>query len=430
MTNAKMRFAEMSRAQLEEKLSALRAAYEEYKAQGLTLDMSRGKPGADQLDLSMDVLTCIDGREGYTAANGFDTRNYGILDGLPEAKSLFADILHMDAANVIVGGNSSLNMMFDYIAQAYGTGLCGNAPWSTQGEVKFLCPVPGYDRHFAVTAHFGIKLIPVAMTAEGPDMDAVEELIKDAAVKGMWCVPIYSNPDGITYSDATVRRIAAMKPAAKDFRVMWDNAYCLHHVEDAGDTLLDLYPELVKNGNEDMAVMFTSTSKISFPGAGVAAMAASPANIADVKRRLTVQTIGYDKMNMLRHVRYFKDLDGIKAHMKRHAAIMRPKFAAVTDALERHLSGTGVAAWHDPKGGYFVSVNLMAGCAKRTIELLAAAGVNMTPAGATYPYGNDPKDSNLRIAPSYPTVEELKVAMELFCICAQIACAEKCLANN
>ncbi len=281
-----------------------------------------------------------------------------------------------------------------------------------------------------MTAHFGIKLIPVAMTAEGPDMDTVEELVKDPAVKGMWCVPMYSNPDGITYSDATVRRIASMKPAAKDFRVMWDNAYCLHHIEEVGDTLLDLYPELVKNGNEDVAVMFTSTSKISFPGAGVAALAASPANIADVKRRMTVQTIGYDKMNMLRHVKFFKDLDGIKAHMKRHAAIMRPKFAAVTDALARHLGGTDVATWHDPKGGYFVSVNLMAGCAKRTIELLAAAGVNMTPAGATYPYGNDPQDSNLRIAPSYPTVEELKVAMELFCLCAQIACAEKCLANN
>ena len=427
MMNEKMRFAEMTQAQLEEKLAGLRAAYDEYKAQGLSLDMSRGKPGADQLDLSMDMLTCLD---GYTAANGLDTRNYGIVDGLPEAKALFADILHMDTANIIVGGNSSLNMMFDYIAQAYGSGLCGCAPWSTQGKVKFLCPAPGYDRHFAVTAHFGIELIPVTMTAEGPDMDVVEELVKDPAVKGMWCVPMYSNPEGITYSDATVRRIAAMKPAAKDFRVMWDNAYCLHHIVEEGDTLLDLYPELVKNGNEDMAVMFTSTSKISFPGAGVAALAASPNNIADIKRRMMVQTIGYDKINMLRHVKFFENLDGIKQHMKRHAAIMQPKFAAVTDALERHLGGTDVAAWHNPKGGYFVSVNLMEGCAKRTIELLAAAGVNMTPAGATYPYGNDPQDSNLRIAPSYPTVAELKVAMELFCLCAQIACAEKCLANK
>ncbi len=425
MMNANERLAAMPRAQLEEKLASLRAAYDAYKAQGLKLDMSRGKPGADQLDLSMDMLTCV---QDYTAADGLDTRNYGLVDGLPETKALFADILHMDAANVIVGGNSSLNMMFDYIAQAYGSGLCGHAPWSTQGEIKFLCPAPGYDRHFAVTNHFGITLIPVAMTAEGPDMDAVEELIQNASVKGMWCVPMYSNPDGITYSDATVRRIAAMKPAAKDFRVMWDNAYCLHHIAEEGDVLLDLYPELVKNGNEDMAVMFTSTSKISFPGAGVAALAASPANVADIKRRMMVQTIGYDKMNMLRHVRYFKDIDGIKAHMKRHAAVMRPKFAAVTEALERHLAGTGAATWHNPKGGYFVSVNLMAGCAKRTIELLAAAGVNMTPAGATFPYGDDPQDSNLRIAPSYPTVEELKVAMELFCICAQIACAEKCLA--
>ncbi len=427
MKNTTVRFAEMPRAELEEKLNGLRAIYEDYKAQGLKLDMSRGKPGSEQLDLSMAMLACVN---DYDAANGFDTRNYGIVDGLPEAKALFADILGVEAENVIVGGNSSLNMMFDYLAQAYSTGLCGCAPWSTQGEIKFLCPVPGYDRHFAVTQHFGIKLIPVEINAEGPDMDVVEELIKDPAVKGMWCIPMYSNPTGITYSDATVRRIAAMKPAAKDFRVMWDNAYCLHHFEETGDKLLPLYPELVKNDNEDMVVMFTSTSKITFPGAGVAAMAASPANVADTKRRMSVQTIGCDKMNMLRHVTYFKNIDGVKEHMKRHAAIMRPKFAVVTEALERHLGGTDVASWHNPKGGYFVSVNLMEGCAKRTIALLSEAGVNMTPAGATYPYGNDPKDSNLRIAPSYPSVEELKVAIELFCICAQIACVEKCLEKN
>ena len=427
MKNMTVRFAEMPRAELEEKLASLRAIYEDYKAQGLKLDMSRGKPGSEQLDLSMAMLACVD---DYDAANGFDTRNYGIVDGLPEAKALFADILGVGVENVIVGGNSSLNMMFDYLAQAYSTGLCGCAPWSAQDEIKFLCPVPGYDRHFAVTQHFGIKLIPVTINADGPDMDAVEELIQDPAVKGMWCIPMYSNPTGITYSDETVRRIAAMKPAAKDFRVMWDNAYCLHHFEEQGDKLLPLYPELVKNGNEDLAVMFTSTSKITFPGAGVAAMAASPANVEDVKRRMAVQTIGCDKMNMLRHVTYFKNIDGVKEHMKRHAAIMRPKFAVVTEALERHLGGTDVASWHNPKGGYFVSVNLMEGCAKRTIALLSEAGVNMTPAGATYPYGNDPKDSNLRIAPSYPSVEELKVAIELFCICAQIACVEKCLASK
>ncbi len=430
MNNQATAFADMSKAQLEEKLASLCAEYDRYARAGLTLDMSRGKPGADQLDLTMAMLDCVGATASYAAANGLDTRNYGLVDGLPEAKALFADILHMDAANVIVGGNSSLNMMFDYIAQAYSRGVCGNAPWSAQGEVKFLCPSPGYDRHFAVTNYFGITLIPVAMTAAGPDMDAVEALIKDPSVKGMWCVPMYSNPDGITYSDDTVRRLAAMKPAAPDFRIMWDNAYCLHHIAEEGDVLLDLYPELVKNGNENMAVMFTSTSKVSFPGAGVAALAASPANIADIKRRMAVQTIGHDKVNMLRHVRYFKDLDGVKAHMKKHAAIMRPKFAVVTDALERHLAGTGAAQWHNPRGGYFVSVNLAEGCAKRTIALLAAAGVNMTPAGATYPYGIDPADSNLRIAPSYPTVEELRVAMELFCICAQIACIEKILTKN
>ncbi len=430
MTNETKRFDAMTAVELEETLATLRSEYDAYAAQGLTLDMSRGKPGAEQLDLSMDLFTCINEAQDYRAADGFDIRNYGIVDGLPEAKALFGDILHMDADNVIVGGNSSLNMMFDYISQAYAGGVCGHKPWCTQGDVKFLCPAPGYDRHFAVTAHFGIRLIPVAMTAAGPDMDAVEDLVKDPLVKGMWCVPMYSNPDGITYSDDTVRRLAAMKPAAEDFRVMWDNAYCLHHVVGEGDTLLDLYPELVKNGNEDMAVMFTSTSKVTFPGAGVAALAASPANIADIKRRMAVQTIGYNKINMLRHVKYFKNIDGIKEHMKRHAAIIRPKFAAVTDALERHLAGTGAAEWHNPRGGYFVSVNLAEGCAKRTIALLKAAGVNMTPAGATYPYGNDPADSNLRIAPSYPTVEELRVAMELFCICARMAYIEKILKNK
>ncbi len=427
MNKNTMRYDAMSVAQLEEKLASLCAVYADYAAQGLKLDMSRGKPGAEQLDLSMGLFTCVNEAEDYRAADGFDIRNYGIVDGLPEAKELFGDILHMDASRVIVGGNSSLNMMFDYIAQAYSRGVCGHKPWSTQGEVKFLCPAPGYDRHFAVTAYFGIQLIPVAMTATGPDMDAVEALVKDPLVKGMWCVPMYSNPEGITYSDDTVRRLAAMKPAAEDFRIMWDNAYCLHHVVEEGDTLLDIYPELEKNGNEDMVVMFTSTSKVSFPGAGVAALAASDANIADIKCRMAVQTIGYNKINMLRHVKYFKNIDGIKAHMQRHAAIIGPKFAAVIDALEKHLAGTGAAQWHNPRGGYFVSVNLATGCAKRTIALLREAGVNMTPAGATYPYGNDPADSNLRIAPSYPTVEELRVAMELFCICAQIAYIEKLL---
>ncbi len=416
-----------NQSEKEQRLASLRQQYAAMQAQGLNLNMARGKPGSDQLALSMEVLDCVNAREGYLAQDSTDGRNYGLVDGLPEAKALFGQILHMPPELVIVGGNSSLNMMFDYIATAYSRGVCGGIPWSQQGRVKFLCPAPGYDRHFAVTAYFGIELIPVPMTPAGPDMDQVERLVADPLVKGMWCVPMYSNPEGITYSDDTVRRIAAMQPAAADFRVMWDNAYCVHHLTEQPDVLLDIYPELQKHGHEDMVVQFTSTSKISFPGAGVAAMAASPANIADVKARMTIQTIGHDKLNMLRHVRYFKDLAGITAHMKRHAAILRPKFQMVLDTLEKRLGGKGIATWHTPKGGYFVSVDLPQGCACRTVALLQEAGVVMTPAGATYPYGKDPLDSNLRIAPSYPTVEELEQAMEMFCVCAELAALEKTL---
>ncbi len=409
-----------------QRLAALQQQYEEFKAQGLQLDMSRGKPGADQLDLTLNImLECVNPRDGYKASNGIDVRNYGLLDGIPEAKKLFGDVLHMPPEQVIVGGNSSLNMMYDYIATAYARGVCGEQSWCRQEGVKFLCPAPGYDRHFAITGYFGIEMIPIDMTPTGPDMDQVEKYIADPLVKGMWCVPMYSNPDGITYSDDTVRRLAAMTPAAKDFRIMWDNAYCLHHLQEPGDTLLDIYPELEKHGHEDMVIMFTSTSKISFPGAGVAVLAASPANVADVKSRMTIQTIGHDKLNMLRHVRYFRDVPGLQAHMRLHAAILRPKFQVVLDALESHFAGTDMVRWHTPKGGYFVSVNLADGCAKRTVELLKEAGVVMTAAGATYPYGKDPRDSNLRIAPSFPTVEELRTAMELFCICAEMAYLEK-----
>jgi len=420
----------MTRQQLAQREITLRQQYLSLQAQGLQLDMSRGKPGVQQLDLSLEMLECVNPRDGYTAANGFDARNYGVLDGLPEVKSLFGDMLGVAPEQVIVGGNSSLNMMFDYISTCYSRGVCGNLPWCRQGEVKFLCPVPGYDRHFAVTEFFGIKMIPVEMTPYGPDMNKIEELVKDPSVKGMWCVPMYSNPDGITYSDDTVRRIAALKPAAEDFRIIWDNAYCLHHLEDEGDTLLNIYPELVKNGNEDMVVMFTSTSKISFPGSGVAALAASPANVADVKKRMTIQTIGHDKLNMLRHIRFFGDIEGVKRHMKLHAAVLRPRFRVVLDTLEAQLAGLDIAHWHQPRGGYFVSVNVMDGCAKRTVQLLREAGVVMTGAGATYPYGNDPRDRNIRIAPSYPSVEELAVAMELFCLCVELACVEKLLGET
>ncbi len=418
---------DMSREALLARQLELQKAYEDYRARGLQLDMSRGKPSKEQLDLTLDMLECVNARDGYTAENDLDVRNYGLLDGLPEAKRLFGGMLHMPPEAVIVGGNSSLNMMFDYIATAYSHGVCGHEAWCRQGKVKFLCPAPGYDRHFGVTEYFGIEMLTVDMTPDGPDMEQVETLIRDPLVKGMWCVPMYSNPDGITYSDETVRRLAAMQPAAPDFRIMWDNAYCVHHLYDEGDTLLDIYPELQKHGREDMVIMFASTSKISFPGSGVAVLAASPANVADVKSRMTIQTIGHDKLNMLRHVRYFKDLDGIHEHMKLHAALLRPRFDAVLTALDTQLAGRGIAHWHTPRGGYFISVDVMDGCAKRTVALLREAGVIMTGAGATYPYGKDPHDSNIRIAPSYPSVEELKLAMELFCICAELACVEKLL---
>ncbi len=410
--------------QLQERLGELRGRYEEYKARDLRLDMSRGKPSSEQLDLSMDMIESLSAKDVYMTSTGFDTRNYGVLDGIPEAKLMFAELLGVSPDNVIIGGNSSLNMMFDYIATAWSKGVCGNTPWCELDRVKFLCPVPGYDRHFGVTAYFGVEMIPVPMTATGPDMDLIEEYVKDPAVKGAWCVPMYSNPDGITYSDETIRRFAALKPAAPDFRVMWDNAYCVHHLTDTPDSMLNIFDVAKEYNSEDLFVEFMSTSKISFPGAGVAAMAASVRNIADIKSRMTVQTIGHDKLNMLRHVRYFKNADGVRAHMKRHAAVLAPRFELVLAMLDRELSGRGIAEWHKPNGGYFVSVNVSEGCAKRTVKLLAEAGVVLTGAGATYPYGNDPADSNIRLAPSYPPLEELQVAMELFCICAEIAVIE------
>ena len=417
----------MSKQELTQRVTALREEYEGYKARGLSLDMSRGKPGAEQLDLTNGLLDCVNARTGFCTDAGFDTRNYGLLDGTPEAKALFAELLDVPTDNVVVAGNSSLNLMFDYIAQAVSTGLCGNTPWGQLSEVKFLCPVPGYDRHFAITEHFGISMITVPMTENGPDMDMVEELVKDPAVKGMWCVPMYSNPQGITYSDETVRRLANMVPAAPDFRIMWDNAYCIHHLTDTPDTLLNIFDEVHAVGHDDMVVIFASTSKVSFPGAGVAVLAASKANIADIKRRLTVQTIGHDKINMLRHTRFFGNAEGVHQHMKLHAAVLRPKFDVVLSALENRLGDTGAARWHTPNGGYFVSVELQNGCAKETVRLLKEAGVVITPAGATYPYGQDPNDSVLRIAPSYPPLSELEIAMELFCICAELVYAEKLL---
>ena len=416
----------MTIEQLRQRQQALRAEYEAFCARGLHLDLSRGKPGPDLLDLTVDMLDCVSAETGYTTAGGVDTRNYGLLDGIPEAKQLFADILDVDPENILVGGNSSLNLMYDYIATAYAKGVCGCEPWSRQGAVKFLCPVPGYDRHFAITEFFGIEMISVPMTAEGPDMDVVEAAVRDPLVKGMWCIPMYSNPTGITFSDETVRRLAAMVPAAKDFRIMWDNAYCLHHLyEDKQDHLLNLFREAKIWDHEDHVIEFTSTSKISFPGAGVAALAASPANIADIKKRLRVETIGYDKINMLRHARYFRDLDGVKAQMRLRANVLRPKFDLVLRTLEEKLGGLGIATWTNVVGGYFVSVDLLPGCAKKTAELMKNAGIILTGAGATFPYGIDPQDANLRLAPSYPPIEELAVSMELFCLCAELVAVEK-----
>ncbi len=417
----------MTKEQLSAKLSALQAVYQDYCSRGLSLDMSRGKPCTEQLELTMELADCVNARTGAVSANGIDTRNYGFVEGIAEMQSLFGDILKVPAEQIIVGGNSSLNLMYDYIAQAYSIGICGHTPWCKLPEVKFLCPVPGYDRHFAITEYFGISMICVPMTADGPDMDLVESLVADPAVKGMWCVPMYSNPDGITYSDDTVRRLAALKPAAPDFRIMWDNAYGVHHLTETPDTLLDLYAETQQTGNENIAIYFTSTSKISFPGSGVSAVGASAENVADIKKRLTVQTIGYDKQNMLRHARFFPDLNAVTEHMKLHAAVLRPKFEIVLSTLHTVLGDLGIADWHTPNGGYFVSVTLMDGCAKEVVDMLKNAGVALTGAGATYPYHNDPHDANLRIAPTYPPCEELQIAMDLFCVCVQIVSIQKLL---
>ena len=414
-------YTKMTAQELNAEKEILEKRYNNFKAKGLKLDMSRGKPGADQLDLSMG-LNDVD---GYIA-DGIDVRNYGILDGIPSCKKLFADLMGVEPKNVIVGPNASLTLMFDYISQCYTHGA-GDTPWCKLPEVKFLCPVPGYDRHFTILEHFGIRMINIDMKADGPDMDAIEEYVKDETVKGMICVPKYSNPQGITFSDEVVKRIAAMKPAAKDFRIIWDNAYCIHDLDDNGDELLNIFDVLPEYGNEDMVIEVCSTSKITFPGAGVSALIASDNNIAAIKKRLNAQTISYDKMNQHRHVQFFGDAQGVLEHMKKHAAILKPKFDMVLRHLDKELSGKGIASWFDPKGGYFISLDVMEGCAKRVGELCKEAGVVLTSVGATYPYGIDAKDTNIRIAPSFPPVEELDLAAELLCICVQLACIEKLL---
>lgn len=414
-------YKDMTSAELQAEKAELEKRYNDFKAKGLKLDMSRGKPGSDQLDLSKGLNDVAD----YTE-NGVDLRNYGMMDGTPACKKLFADLMQVKPENVIVGPNASLTLMFDYISQCFTHGA-GDTPWCKLDSVKFLCPVPGYDRHFTILEHFGIEMINIDMKADGPDMDAIEEAVKDPSVKGMFCVPKYSNPQGITFSDDVVRRIAALKPAAKDFRIIWDNAYMVHDFVDDGDKLLNIFGVLPEYGNEDMVIEVCSTSKITFPGAGVSALAASDNNIKAIKKRLNAQTISYDKMNQHRHVEFFKNVDGILAHMKKHAAILKPKFDMVIKHLNNELAGLGIASWTEPKGGYFISLDVMDGCAKRVGELCKEAGVVLTTIGATYPYGKDPNNRNIRIAPSYPPTEELDIAAELMCICVRLASVEKLL---
>ncbi len=422
----------LSKDELEKLKNELQEKYAAYQAMNLKLDMSRGKPGSDQLDLCMDMLDILNSKSSMNASNGMDCRNYGMLDGLPETKALFAELLGVDPEEVIVGGNSSLSLMYDMVSRSMShPTVPGMKPWGKCDKVKFLCPAPGYDRHFAITEFFGVEMITVPMAPEGPDMDMVEKLVNnDESVKGIWCVPKYSNPQGYTYSDETVRRFAALKPAAKDFRIFWDNAYCVHDLSDQGDHLLNIMEECKKLGSEDMVYIFASTSKISFSGSGIAVMAASKNNIDRIKKQMSFQTIGYDKINMLRHSLYYKNGDGVRAHMKKHAAIIAPKFQMVDTILTERLAGKGIAKWTKPKGGYFISLDTMPGCAKKVVAMCKEAGVVMTPAGATFPYGKDPEDRNIRIAPTYPPMDELKTASELFCLCVELVSVEKLLAEK
>ena len=417
-------YSEMTSSERKAEFDSIKAQYEHLKTLNLSLDMSRGKPGADNLDLSNEMLKMPNEKTGFMCKNGVDTRNYGLLDGIIEAKRLFAEILEMPEETVIAGGSSSLSMMFDTIAQGMVKGY-GDKPWIFDENRKFLCPAPGYDRHFAITEYFGFELITIPVDENGPDMDMVEEYVKDSSVKGIWCVPKYSNPNGTTYSDEVVRRFANLKPAAKDFRIMWDNAYVVHDLTDDGDKLLNLYDECLKAGSEDMPILFASTSKITFPGAGVACLAASPGNLSMIKERMKYQVIGPDKINQLRHTLFLPDLEAVKVQMKKHTEILRPKFEAVLNEFDRTLEGLGIAKWTKPKGGYFISLNVMDGCAKRVGQLCKEVGLVLTNVGATYPYGKDPHDSNIRIAPSYPSAEDIGKAAKVLSVAVRYAALEK-----
>ncbi len=422
-------YQEMSREELQAEYDQLLQEYKRYQSLELNLNMSRGKPCREQLDLSMEMMDTLNSSADLTCEDGTDCRNYGVLDGIWEAKVLMGDMMENNPNNIIIYGNSSLNVMYDTVARAYSHGIMGNTPWCKLDHVKFLCPVPGYDRHFGITEYFGIEMIPVPMSETGPDMDLVEKLVaEDEAVKGIWCVPKYSNPQGYSYSDETVRRFARLKPAAKDFRIFWDNAYGIHHLyDDKQDHLIEILAECKRAGNPDLVYKFASTSKITFPGSGISALATSDNNLVDIKSQLTHQTIGHDKVNQLRHVRFFGDIHGMVEHMKKHADIIRPKFEAVENIFEQNLGGLGIGEWTKPNGGYFISFDALPGCAKAIVDKAKKAGVTMTTAGATWPYGKDPQDSNIRVAPTYPTLADLKVAADLFTVCVRLVSAAKIL---
>ncbi|GHU63862.1 aminotransferase [Clostridia bacterium] len=422
---------EMSKTELLGLRQEWQKEYENFQKKGLTLDMSRGKPSVEQINLSMEMMDILNSQTNLVGEQGIDCRNYGLLDGIEEAKRLLAEINEVAVENLILYGNSSLSIMYDMISRSFSHGITGNTPWHKLEKVKFLCPVPGYDRHFLITEYFGIEMICVPMTEKGPDMDLIESLVEeDEEIKGIWCVPKYSNPQGITYSDETVIRFANLKPAAKDFRIYWDNAYSIHHLyEEKQDFLLEILKECKKAGNPDIVFKFCSTSKVTFPGSGVAALAASTANLNDIKKQLVIQTIGPDKVNQLRHARFFANVDDVKRHMMKHAEIIRPKFEAVLSILDEHLSGLDAGTWIKPRGGYFISFDALPGCAKAIVKKAKEAGVVLTPAGATYPYGKDPEDKNIRIAPTFPSLDEMVNAAELFSLCVKLVSVEKYIAS-
>lgn len=425
-------YSQLSKEELTALKKELEKQFEDVKGKGLKLDMSRGKPAKAQLDLSNGMMDILNSETDLVSSDGVDCRNYGILDGISDARKLLADMSEVPERNILIYGNSSLNVMFDTVARAMTHGFLGSTPWCKLDKVKFLCPVPGYDRHFGITEFFGIEMINVPLLPTGPDMDMVEKLVaEDPAIKGIWCVPKYANPTGISYSDETVKRFAHLKPAAEDFRIFWDNAYCIHHLYNGEPAqILNILEECEKAGNPDMVYEFVSTSKVVFPGSGMAALAASTANVASIKKQMAVQTIGHDKVNQLRHVRFFGDNEGMEAHMKKHADLIRPKFEALISIMEEDLGGLDIAEWTNPKGGYFIGFDSMPGCAKEIVAKMKEAGVILTGAGATFPYHIDPQDRNIRLAPTFPTIDELKLASRVFTVCVRLVSAEKLLAEK